>query len=59
MSDEEILEATEQKMAEFGAKIANLTSGLERALKNVRYCREACRATLKEIGELNGTIQKH
>jgi hypothetical protein len=58
MSEEEFQEATEQKMSEFNLTISNLTLGLERALKNVRYYREACRTTLKEIGELNGNIQK-
>jgi molecular chaperone GrpE (heat shock protein) len=56
MSNEEFERAASEKCSKLQGKISELSTRLQRALTNVRTCRQACQDTSKDIGEFNGNI---
>ena len=58
MSNEEFQIAASEKFSKLEKEISKLSTGLQRALTNVRICRQACQDVSKDIGEFNGSIKE-
>lgn len=60
MSEEELVAATSIRIKEFGGEVEALVDNLQKALKNIRDCRETCKLASRELGELNDwAFKKH